>query len=206
MFQAVAMRSNKDIRAALAKQQSPVRVIYVASYPPRMCGIATFTKDLTTAINNVNPDALAEIIALNDFGEEYEYPWEVKLRIGQHKKSDYLMAARYINQSSADIVCLQHEFGIYGGPEGDYSTCLSAGGAPVDPQLLNKHLTSRYYLLDMIDRIEKPIVTTFHTILPNPDAHQMYVMCRIIDRSAAVVAMTEDSRRLLITVSNGIGS
>lgn len=196
------MQPNKDIRAALAKQQSPVRVIYVASYPPRKCGIATFTKDLTTAINNVNPDALAEIIALTDAGQEYDHPWEVKLRIGQHKKSDYLMAARYINQSSADVMCLQHEFGLFGGPEGDYSTCLSAGSLPLKlhEQQLTKNLNSRYYLLDMLERVKKPVVTTFHTILPEPGPEQLYLMCRIIELSEAVVAMTEDARQILIRV------
>lgn len=193
------MRDSKDIGAALAKTRSPVRVIYLASYLPRKCGIATFTKDLTTAINNVNPDALAEIIAMNDEGQEYEYPWEVKLRVGQHEAQDYKLAAQYINQSSADIVCLQHEFGIFGGPEGDYSTCLSAGSRQKRTGTA-RNQASRFYLLELLETITKPVVTTFHTILPDPDPQQMYTMKRIIDRSAAVVAMTEDARKVLIRV------
>ena len=108
------MAQGKDLETALAERQSPVRAIYIASYPPRKCGIATFTRDLTTAINNVNPYAPAEIVALNDADQSYDYPWEVKFRIRQHRKADYTMAARYINQSSADVVCLQHEFGLFG--------------------------------------------------------------------------------------------
>ncbi|HWZ65786.1 MAG TPA: glycosyltransferase [Patescibacteria group bacterium] len=192
------MHSNKNFAAALAQRQLPIRVIYLASYPPRKCGIATFTKDLTSAINDVNPDALAEIIALNDSKQEYDYPWEVKLRIGQHQKSDYMMAARYINQSSADVVCLQHEFGLFGGPEGNNSACLSAGTTSANA--LKKDVKSRYYLADMLEQIEKPIVTTLHTILPNPDANYLYMMCRVIDLSKAVVAMTEDARKVLIDV------
>lgn len=188
---------NQDLAAALAKGQLPVRVIYVASYPTRKCGIATFTKDLTTAVNNLNPEAPAEILAMNDNGQDYDYPWEVKLRIRQHKKADYKMAARYINQSSADIVCLQHEFGLYGGPEGDFSTCLSAG-ATMPPK--QTHLSSRTHLLDMLEQIHKPIVTTFHTILPNPDKEKLYILSRVIELSAAVVAMTEKARQTLIDV------
>jgi glycosyltransferase involved in cell wall biosynthesis len=191
------MRSSKDLAAALAERQLPIRVIYVASYPPRKCGIATFTKDLTTAINNANPEAPAEIIAMNDHGQDYDYPWEVKLRIRQHRRTDYEMAARYINQSSADVVCLQHEFGLYGGPEGDYSTCLSAGG---EVKLPNSHKSSRFYLIDMLEAVRKPIVTTFHTILPEPDPEKLYAMARVIELSSAVIAMTEDARKVLIDV------
>lgn len=187
---------HQNLATAFARAQAPIRVIYIASYPPRRCGISTFTSDLTTALDNLNPDALAEIVALDDNGETYDYPWEVKLHVGQHKRADYLMAARYINQSSADIVCLQHEFGLFGGPEGDYSTCLSANSTILRDSR-SAHIASRHYILDLLERIEKPIVTTFHTILPDPDASQLYIMSRIIDRSAAVIAMTEDSRQIL---------
>ncbi len=189
------MRSSRDnIAAALAERRLPVRTIYIASYLPRKCGIATFTKDLTTAINNVNPEAPAEIIAINDPGQDYDYPWEVKVRINQHKKSDYDLAARYINQSSADIVCLQHEFGLYGGPEGDFS----AHG----PHKLHRGQPEdeHYYLLDLLERLDKPIVSTFHTILPEPDAYKRYIMGRVIELSEACVAMTEHGRQLLINI------
>ncbi len=168
------MSIGQNLVAALARKQQPVKVIYISSYIPRKCGIATFTKDLTIAINNLNPHALAEIIAVLD-DIEYEYPWEVKFRIGQHNAHDYSAAAHYINQSSADIVNLQHEFGIFGGVNGDY-------------------------LLPLLDSIDKPLVTNFHTILPEPDEHKLYVMKRIIERSAAAVAMTESSRKALIEV------
>lgn len=194
------MNDPKYFEVALAEQQQPVRAIYIASYPPRRCGIATFTKDLTSAINNVNPEALAEIIAMNDSGQDYDYPWEVKLRIRQHTKADYMMAAKYINQSSADIVCLQHEFGLFGGPEGDFSTCLSAGGQVPQSILRQRHLSSQNYLLDMLEKIDKPVITTFHSILLEPNAQQMYMMRSIIERSSACVAMTNHSRQVLIDV------
>ena len=194
------MNNSRGFKIALAEQQQPMRAIYIASYPPRRCGIATFTKDLTSAINNVNPEALAEIIAMNDSGQDYDYPWEVKLRIRQHTRTDYLMAAKYINQSSADIVCLQHEFGLFGGPEGDYSTCLSAGGQLPRSSHMKRHLSSQNYLLDMLEKIEKPVITTFHSILLEPNGQQMYMMRSIIERSAACVAMTNHARQVLIDV------
>lgn len=168
-------RSMQNLSAKLARKQLPVRVIYISSYVPRKCGIATFTKDLTTAINDLNPQALAEIIAMNDEIQPYEYPWEVKLRIDQHNPQDYARAAQYINDSSADVVNIQHEFGLFGGEQGDY-------------------------LLPLLDEINKPIITTFHTILPEPDQHQLYTLQRIVEKSMAVVAMTESSRRILIDV------
>jgi glycosyltransferase involved in cell wall biosynthesis len=163
------------LSAKLAGRQRPIKVIYISSYIPMRCGIATFTKDLTNAVNSLNPHALAEIVAMNDEVEAYEFPWEVKLRVGQGNPQDYSMAAHYINQSSTDVVNLQHEFGIFGGVSGDY-------------------------LLPLLDSIEKPLITNFHTILPEPDTHEKYVMERIIERSAAVVAMTESSRRILLDV------
>ena len=108
-----------SIRSFLAAKHVPIRQIYISSYIPRMCGIATFTKDLTEAINDQNPEALAEIVAMNDTEEGYDYPWEVKFRVDHTRPEDYIAAAQYINQSSADVVCLQHEFGLFGGNDGD---------------------------------------------------------------------------------------
>ncbi len=166
------MNDRQNIAAVLEQKQQPVKAIYIASYIPRKCGIATFTKDLTTAINNLNPYALAEIVAINDRDQNHPFPWEVKLRMGQHTASDYSLAAHYINQSGADIVNLQHEFGLFGGVDGDY-------------------------LLPLLDSIDKPLVTTFHSILPEPDKHKEYIMRRIIERSNAVVAMSESSLKTL---------
>jgi len=167
---------DENLVVTLAQKQRAVRAIYISSYIPRRCGIATFTKDLTTAINNLNPHALSEIIAVLD-DIEYSYPWEVKTRISQQNLSDYIDAARYINRSSTDIVNLQHEFGLYGGEDGEY-------------------------ILSLIDDLERPLVTTFHTVLPDPDEHKAYIMRRIIDKSAAVVAMTNESLQTLINKYN----
>lgn len=164
--------NNIGINRQLDREEKPINAIYISSYIPRKCGIATFTKDLTTAINNINPRAFSEIIAITDEGQTYEYPWEVKIRINQNDPQDYNMAAHYINQSGADVINLQHEFGLFGGVDGDY-------------------------ILPMLDSLTKPVITNFHTILPDPDEHKKYIMKRIIDKSAAVIAMTQNTRLLL---------
>ena len=110
----------KNLEKMLTVNAQAVRVIYISSYIPRYCGIATYTKDLTNAINLLNPYALAEIMALNRDGEKLEYPWEVKFKIEQDSLSTYLQAAEYINRSGANLVCLEHEFGLFGGNKGEY--------------------------------------------------------------------------------------
>ena len=89
--------------------------IYISSYTPRKCGIATYTKDLTAAINLINPYCKADIYALIKPEDEIDYPTEVKLKINQYRINSYIKAADCINRSSADIVILEHEFGLYGG-------------------------------------------------------------------------------------------
>jgi polysaccharide biosynthesis protein PslF len=156
----------------LKAKEEPIRAIYISSYIPEKCGIATFTKDLTSTINVLNPDYPAEIVAVHDDDLELDYPWEVKFKISQTNLENYHYASNYINQSSADIVNLQHEFGLFGGVDGDY-------------------------ILPMLDSLNKPIVTNFHTIQPEPTEHQKYIMKRIINKSEAVIAMTNISKKIL---------
>ncbi len=148
----------------LAKRERKVRVIYIGSYIPRECGIATFTKDLTSSINVLNPRSLAEIVAVNPPGENYTYPWEVKFRFDQEDFSTYKKVANYINQSSAELVCLQHEFGLFGGEHGEM-------------------------IVPFLKLLKKPVVTTFHTVLPNPNLKHKAIMQQIASLSEAVVVM-----------------
>ena len=139
-----ALLRQQKLAAQLAATEPKVRAIYVATYIPRECGIATFTKDLTNAINVLNPHRLADIAALDDEslgGEHLNYPWEVKYKIDQKSLKSFLDAADYINQSSAEIVSIQHEFGIFGGKYGEY-------------------------VVPFIEAIKKPVVLTYHTVLP----------------------------------------
>src|SRR3990167_6819261 len=166
------------ITKTLEEQHRSVRVIYFSSYPPRKCGIATFTKDLTTAVNDLNPLALSEILVVNDSlapNGSYDYPWEVKYRIQQDNLERYLKAADYVNSSSAELVCLQHEFGLFGGKDGEY-------------------------ILEFLKRVNKRIVTTLHTTPEKPTLNQKKIIKEIFRYSDAVVVMIEPVIERLLKV------
>ncbi|MEX2055281.1 MAG: hypothetical protein WD972_03800, partial [Candidatus Andersenbacteria bacterium] len=110
----------KNLQKVLLQQQHPLNVIYVSSYIPRKCGIATYTKDLTNAVNLLNSHSLSEILAVIRPEEEIDYPWEAKFKITRDDLSSYLGAAEYVNHSHADLVMLEHEFGLFGGESGEY--------------------------------------------------------------------------------------
>jgi glycosyltransferase involved in cell wall biosynthesis len=119
--------------------KSRPRACFVATYPPRECGIATFTYDLRRAIAELRGDAQPSVIALTNRPEGYEYPPEVVYEIRENRLGDYRLIAEYVNRSGVDVVCVQHEFGIFGGAEERYLTGL-----------------------------RKPVVTTLHTVLEHP--------------------------------------
>ena len=148
------------------------RIAFISDYPPRKCGIATFTQDLRNAINSQYPHSETFIISVNDLPEGYNYPPEVRFEIQHNDLSNYRNAADYLNFNPVDIVCVQHEFGIFGGPAGNY-------------------------LLTLLKEIKSPIVTTFHTILKNPDVEQMKVMRELIRLSSRYVVMSETGKDFL---------
>ncbi len=103
------------------KENSKVRKIaFVADYLPRKCGIATFTSDLLTAVATAYPKSNCLSVAVNDLKTGYEYPEVVRFEIEEQDLSSYLRAADFLNISNVDIVCLQHEFGIFGGTAGGH--------------------------------------------------------------------------------------
>ena len=162
----------------LAPATAPVpaaalKVAFVGSYPPRKCGIATFTQDLRAAVAALGENVSScPVVAVNDGAECYEYPPEVVFEIAEQDIASYERAAEFINRSEADVVCLQHEFGIYGG---------SAGG----------------HVLALLRALKTPVVTTLHTVLRDPGPEQRRVMEALIQASARLVVMTERARRFL---------
>ena len=157
----------------MLKNKRSIRVIYISSYIPRYCGIATYTKDLTTAINLLNPFAVAEIMALNRKENVLEYPWEVKYKINQERLSTYLRAAEYVNQSGADLVCLQHEFGLFGGKDGEY-------------------------IIHFVESLKLPLITTLHTVVADVKKERATILKRIISKSAAVTVMLDKVKEKLV--------
>lgn len=150
-----------------------MKIAYISTYPPRECGLATFNCNLMRAISSNFPDrkTLAEngfVVALNDSEnlQEYEYPEEVKYIIRQNHQKDYIRAANYINTSNADVCIMEHEFGIYGGESG-------------------------IYILPLINRLEKPLISILHTVLKDPSYVQRIIIREIAEQSSKVVVMSK---------------
>jgi hypothetical protein len=104
------------------KKPSEMKIAFIGTYPPRQCGIGTFTNNLVKAIVQNTPSKKitnhATVIAINEDDAKYEYPEEVKFIIRQNHQPDYINAAKFINYSDAEVCVLQHEFGIFGGDDG----------------------------------------------------------------------------------------
>jgi glycosyltransferase involved in cell wall biosynthesis len=148
------------------------RVAFIGNYPPRRCGIATFTHDLHRAVSIARPDIDCGVVAMTDSGRSYDYPPAVCFQIHSETIADYVNAAEFLNKAEFDVVSLQHEYGIFGG---------EAGGN----------------IIELLSRLQMPIVTTLHTVLPHPTPVQHEVMGRIIDISTKVVVMSEKGREFL---------
>ncbi len=148
------------------------RIALVGTHTPRRCGIATFTADLADALSASLPRADVQVLALNDVGHRYEYPARVVLEITDADPASYARAARVLEESGADCVSLQHEYGIFGGPAGSH-------------------------VLALLRVLRIPVVTTLHTILPAPTAAQRTVMDELTRRSARLVVMSHGGAALL---------
>jgi glycosyltransferase involved in cell wall biosynthesis len=155
------------------KETSKVRKIaFVGDHLPRKCGIATFTTDLLAAVASANPQSQCLAVAVNDIQGGYQYPEVVRFEIEEQDLSSYLRAADFLNISNVDVVCLQHEFGIYGGPSGGH-------------------------ILALMRELRMPVVTTLHTLLQEPKIDQRRVMEGIIRLSTRLVVMAERGRQIL---------
>jgi glycosyltransferase involved in cell wall biosynthesis len=155
------------------QQTSKVRKIaFVGDHLPRKCGIATFTSDLLAAVQSAHPQSQCFAVSVNDIKGGYEYPEVVRFEIEEQDLSSYLRAADFLNISNVDMVCLQHEFGIFGGP---------AGG----------------HILAFLRELRMPVVTTLHTVLLEPRTDQRRVMQELISLSSRLVVMTEHGRQML---------
>lgn len=148
------------------------RIALLGTCVPRQCGIATFTDDLHHALANARPNMSAMTIAMTDGENVYAYPPHVPIEIHQSDLQSYAVAADFLNVADIEVVSLQHEFGIFGGDAGDH-------------------------VLDLVQRLRTPLVTTLHTVLAEPDDAQRRVMAGIIRSSARLVVMAERGREIL---------
>jgi glycosyltransferase involved in cell wall biosynthesis len=155
------------------EESSKIRKIaFVGDHLPRKCGIATFTSDLLAAVAAAHPQSQCFSVSVNDIRGGYEYPQVVRFEIEEQDLSSYLHAADFLNISDVDIVCLQHEFGIFGG---------LAGG----------------HILALLRELRMPVVTTLHTILREPKADQRRVIHELVVLSTRLVVMAERGRQML---------
>ena len=150
-------------------------ICFLGTFPPRECGIATFTKDLVSSIDKrVSPLISSKIIAMNNNGVNiYNYPKKVFYQISDTTIDDYIVTAKKINENeNIKLVCIQHEFGIFGGENGDY-------------------------LLAFLEIIDKPVIITFHSILPKPSNDLKRVVRAISERVKEIIVMTEKGIEIL---------
>ena len=155
------------------KESAKIRKIaFVGDHLPRKCGIATFTTDLLSAVQSAYPKSQCLCVSVNDIEGGYEYPEVVRFEIEEQELSSYLRAADFLNISDVDVVCLQHEFGIFGGP---------AGG----------------HILAMLRELKMPVVTTLHTVLREPKADQRRATEELIALSTRLVVMADRGRQML---------
>ncbi|HLY42798.1 MAG TPA: glycosyltransferase family 4 protein [Terracidiphilus sp.] len=150
----------------------PTRIAFVGNYLPRECGIATFTTDLCNALTDEFGPGRLFAIPVNDPDSNYEYPEQVRLELLQEDIGSYERAAEFLNFNGNDLVCLQHEYGIFGG-------------------------TAGRYILALLRKLNMPLVTTLHTVLREPDANQRIVLEEIAQLSDRLVVMSELADQLL---------
>jgi glycosyltransferase involved in cell wall biosynthesis len=144
----------------------------IGNFLPRKCGLATYTTDTFTALTQRFPDMAVDVYAMDDHPGRYDYPPAVTRAIPEQDRIAYIDAARAIEASGAQAVWLQHEYGIFGGPAGEY-------------------------ILALLDRISLPLIVTLHTVLEQPDADQRRVMEALLRRASRVVVMAERGREIL---------
>ncbi len=150
----------------------PSRIAVIGNYLPRQCGIATFTTDLCDAISTEYGTNRLFALPVNDPESEYSYPDRVRFELTEEDLSSYERAAEFLNFTNVDLVCVQHEYGIFGGRAGSH-------------------------VLELLQKLRMPIVTTLHTVLrePNPDQHR--VMVELAELSDRLVVMSEHSSQFL---------
>ena len=156
-----------SVRARVQPKLSlPSRIAVIGNYLPRQCGIATFTTDLCAAISSEYGTARLLALPVNDTEEGYDYPARVRWSLAQDEVKSYQDAAEFLNFNNIDMVCLQHEYGIFGG---------AAGG----------------HILHLLRGLKMPLVTTLHTVLREPYPDQLRVMEEIAEFADRLIVMSE---------------
>ena len=147
-------------------------IVFIGNHLPRLCGIATFTTHLLESIAQKSPDSDCWAVAMNDRPDGYAYPDEVRLEINQSQLKDYSMVADQLNLNHVDVVCVQHEYGIFGGQRGSF-------------------------ILELLRDLKMPIVITLHTILKEPNNRERHIIKQLAELSDRLVVMSQRSVKFL---------
>src|SRR5882724_5389795 len=164
-----------------SKPSLPSRIAVIGNYLPRHCGIATFTTDLCEAISAEYGTARLLALPVNDTEQGYDYPARVRWSLAQDEVASYQEAAEFLNFHNIDMVCLQHEYGIFGGSAGSH-------------------------ILQLLRGLKMPVVTTLHTVLREPDADQLKVMEESAELSDRLIVMSQLSSQFLQEIFKVPGS
>lgn len=158
-----------------------MKFAYIGTYPPRECGIGTFTKNLLTSMTYDNGTERKSnegfVVAMDGLEGTHDYPRKVKLTVRQEHQRDYIRAAKFINISGADLCILEHEFGIFGGENG-------------------------VYILSLLHRLEIPLLVTFHTVLKSPSYTQKTIVQEIFKMANKIVVMSNKAIGFLAGIYN----
>src|SRR5690554_2276336 len=149
------------------------KIAIIGNYPPRKCGIATFTKDLNEGLKVSG--VTTAVVAMNDGLNRYDYPDDVLFEIEQNVMASYINAAEYLNSNNYDAVIVQHEFGIFGGQDG-------------------------IHIVQLLKRLRIPAVTTLHSILDDPTENQRHVVNELARISQKLICISQKGIDLLQTV------
>ena len=158
--------------APIANPDDEISVAFVGTYGPRRCGIATFTADLAAAVAGDDSRVSPMVLALTEPAGRYQYPAEVKFEIRQEVKGDYARAAEFVNFNRVRLVCIQHEYGIFGGDDGGY-------------------------ILDFVQALRVPVIVTLHTVLKHPSENQAAIVRKLAAACELVIVMSQVAKGLL---------
>ena len=168
----LSLFSTPPTRTGHRHETRPATVVLVGTFAPRKCGIATFTTDIWEQLGRFHPEIATQVYALDEPGQPVRYA-NVAATITCDDPAAYAAAAERINAEAPDAVWLQHEYGIFGGPEGDM-------------------------VCDFVNRLAPPLILTLHTVLSEPTERQRAVLAHLISRASRIMVMSRHSRDLLL--------
>ncbi len=158
-----------------------MKYAFIGTYPPQSCGIGTFTHNLIKSVsvnseyNNLIPGHY--VVAVSDDGHNYKYPPEVSFIVNQNNHVDYISAANYMNNNKTDACILEHEFGIFGGESG-------------------------IYILSLVNKLEIPLIVTFHTVIREPTQIQKVIVKELSNKAFKVIVMSKKAVKFLREIYN----